>query len=73
LAARTSVVRAVAPRHGGLDTILGVDVAWTGENQYDGSVVAPTVIGSYRLIDQTKPGRLKTSVCSLCLMAISYN
>jgi len=42
VAARATVARmAVALRHGGLDTISAVDIAWTGGNPYDANVVAP--------------------------------
>ena len=42
VAARATVARmAVVPRHGGLDTISAVDIAWTGGNHYDANGVAP--------------------------------
>jgi len=43
-----------------LDTISGVDVAWTGGNPYDANiVVAPTANGCYRLIDPDKARKVK--------------
>jgi len=42
-----------------LDTILGVDVAWSGRKPYDGSIVAPTANGCYRPIDPDKARKVE--------------
>ncbi len=52
VAARATVARmAVAPRHGNLDMISAVDIAWTGGNPYDTSIAAPAANECYRPID----------------------
>jgi len=73
VAARATVARtAVVPRCGGLDTISAVDIAWTGGDPYDTNVVAPAANGCCRPLIQTRPGRLKTSVCNQCMRPGSY-
>jgi len=57
---RETVARmAVTPRRGGLDTISGVDIEWTGGNPYDANVVAPTANGCYRPIDPDKARKVE--------------
>ncbi len=74
VAVRATVARmTVAPRCGGLDTVSTVDIAWTGEVIHMMQMLwyqQPMVV--IDSLTQTRPGRLKTSVCNHCLRPGSY-
>ena len=64
--ARATVARmAVAPRHGGLDTISAVDIAWTGGNLYDANIVVPAANGCYRPIDPDKARKVEDKCATI--------
>jgi len=47
------------PMRGGVDTIGGVDVAWTGGDPYNNAITAPAAYGCYRPMEPDKARKVE--------------
>jgi len=52
------------PLHGGVDTFPSGDIAWTGGDSYNTSIMSPSANGCYHPMEQIRLERFKISAYS---------